>query len=164
MRTEIMKARAEFPDSESAKHWHCEGRIVSTWNSSSLLSFRASNQSYVGGAHGNYLTQAILLDLRAERVLTLDDIILPIQQPGFSELLTRAYKKANHIPVNERLRDHALFVDQLPAKLPLITAAGITVEYQPYEIASYATGTITVNLPRSVVRLILTRDVWGDAE
>ena len=164
MLADIAQARAEFPNAASVKQWNSDGSIVSTWSSSLLLSCRASNESYAGGAHGNSQTQAILLDLRAERVLTLDDIILPAQQPALSELLTMAYKKANNIPLNDRLRDHALHVDVLPAKLPFITAAGITVEYQPYEIAAYSAGTITVELPRQVVHPLLTRDVWAEAE
>ena len=164
MLADITEAREEFPDAASVKEWNSDGSIVTTWNSSLLLSCRASNQSYTGGAHGNSQTQAILLDLRAERVLTLDDIILPALQPTLSELLTAAYKKAKNIPEHDRLRDHALHVDVLPAKLPLITATGISVVYQPYEIAAYAAGTITVDLPRHVVRPLLTRDVWADVE
>jgi len=160
----ITAVRAEFPNAASATAWFSDSAIMTTWSTTALLSCRATNDHYTGGAHGNHQAIAIILDLGAQRILTLDDLIIPPNQPALSALLTQAYKQAHQISASDGLRLHGLNIDVLPVRLPIVTAAGNTVIYPPYDIASYAAGTIIVDLPRNLIRPLLTRDLWANAE
>jgi hypothetical protein len=61
----------------------------------------------------------------------------------------------------QRPSEHGLFVDELPPRLPLITASGIEVVYQPYDIGPWSTGTVRVALTRDQARPFLRRDPWA---
>jgi hypothetical protein len=160
----ILALRAEFPNNAISIHWFSDSSIETTWSSPTLLSFHATNLSYLGGAHENRSSLAIIIDVSKNRVLTLDDLIKPADQPAFSELLTELFKIKKRLPATANLREAGLLVEQLPAKLPLITAAGISVRYDPYEIAPYAFGSTTIDIPRLQISPFLSSDPWAEVK
>lgn len=162
MHEDILALRKEFPNNASAKHWYSDSIIETTWSTETLVCCHATNVRYTGGAHGNSDALALILDLKTNRVLSIDEVIEPQHQQAFSALLTARYKQQKRLPAEADLRDHGLEVDILPVRMPCITAAGISVIYPPYEVAPYAHGAITVSIARPDILPLLKFNPWAE--
>ncbi len=160
----ILALRKEFPNNASAKQWYSDSVIETTWHTDTFISLRARNVSFTGGAHSTSDMQAIIINLTANRIMTLTDIIDQNNHEALSALLTTQYKKRKNIPSEAKLRDHGLQIDVLPVRLPYFTDTGIAVTYPPYEIAPFAAGSITVNVPREEVVPLLKFNPWAGKE
>lgn len=152
--------KAAFPAAASLDGWFDDTVIRTTWCGGGLICLHREQTSFTGGAHGNVCHAALLVDALTIHALTLDDLIRREDQAAFALLVSDTWRAANGLSPQARLRDHQLSVDELPAKLPLITATGIEVVYQPYEVGPYSTGTVRVALTRTQARPFLRRDPW----
>ena len=111
---------------------------------------------YEGGAHGYYYTAVHTFDPTDGHEVTLDEIM----KEGYEEELLDAiaaglirYSKANGITELDRLQSDTgeLFI----SKNAVLNDSCITFIYNPYEIASYATGRIEVDITYEELKHIL---------
>jgi hypothetical protein len=70
--------------------WSFDATVHVSINGDSLLSLVAMNESFTGGAHGNYGIYFINLDPKTGKRITLSDLL----KPGYEEALTRAGEEA----------------------------------------------------------------------
>ena len=120
-------------------HWEskCECRIV--YSSKKSVSFKIESWSYTGGAHG--MPDTKVGTVRDGRILQLSDLPANIK--------TLWQKALNSHPEIKTIREYT----KSPGSEPQMTENfyldkdGIHFIYQPYEIASFATGTIDIFVP-----------------
>ena len=119
-----------------------------------ILEHAASN--YTGGAHDTYGMSYLNLDLAASKAWTLHDII-----PDTSSLqpLINAAARARFGLAEGSALDARLLVNEVPVTTNFyLNAGGLTFVYNPYDIASYADGVITLFIPYNKLLPLLTPD------
>jgi hypothetical protein len=101
-----------------------------------------------GGAHGNYGTAYINIDLAHNRVLELSDVIDTLAcRDLLSSLLEKKFRASYGVKKEEKLSEY-LFGDEIEFNDNFsLTSKGIRFNYNPYEIAAYAFGEISLYIP-----------------
>ncbi|WP_443939487.1 RsiV family protein [Pedobacter sp. MW01-1-1] len=101
---------------------------------------------FTGGAHGLHGTLLYCFDVKNKKQLALSDL-LKIEPNTLQKLVEQNFRKKYHIKPNEGLQI-LLFDNYLkPNKNFFFNANGISFLYNPYEVASYAVGDISVFIP-----------------
>ena len=119
--------------------------LMVCYKSSKLIVFASFFYSYTGGAHGNYSTDYIPVDLTANKRLVVGDILNKTGQAKLSELLAKSFRKQYNLKDNEPLTEGGLFDDKIePNSNFYVTSKGIGFCYNPYEIGPYAMGEINI--------------------
>ena len=123
-------------------------QMMIVYRSAKLIMLAHSNYAYTGGAHGNYGTTYIPLDVLNNKKLHLDDVVIPagkIQLPG---LLEKYFRQAYSLKKTDSLTEGGLFANTIePTDNFYITEKGIGFCYSPYEIGPYAMGGINIFIP-----------------
>lgn len=103
------------------------------------------NYTYTGGAHGTNVVSALNWDTRSQRVVTLNDMLLPQQAPAFWREAKVAHQKWLAIqPDAQSLVDGWPFdKTDVIALLP----TGLVLKYQPYALGPYSMGTPELVIP-----------------
>lgn len=156
-RTELAAAH---PDAASLAGWHRTVTVTTTW-SGPVISLQHEDRGFAGGNHGWLTLGVLLVDARTLQPLMPGELIAQADEPALSRLLTDVWRGQNGLRPEERPSAHGLFVDELPVRDPLITAAGIEMVYPPYDIGPWSTGTVRVALTREQARPFLRRDPWA---
>ena len=141
-----------------------EDTLSLTFASPRLVSARHDFYVNEGGAHGNYGTTTINLDLTSGRQITIRDMV---DEPG-AGVLTQWCKKqidaerktrvpdADDSPTDAKTRDATIAETVRDVKSWSIGAEQITVSFDPYAVGSYAEGAYSCSLPtRGVKELAL---------
>jgi hypothetical protein len=148
------------PTAASLDGWFDVAVISTTWAGGGLISLRFEHRTYAGGAHPSLDLKALVFDAMTLQPLALDDLISQEKQAAFADCVTAVYRADQRLAPGTDLHQMGLQVDVLPAILPLVEAAGLTVVYEPYEVGPWSLGTITVHLTRDQARPFLRRDPW----
>lgn len=148
------------PTASSLDGWFDVAAISTTWAGGGVISLRFEHRAYAGGAHPSLDLKALAFDAMTLRPLALDDLISQEKQAAFAECVTAVYRADQRLAPGADLHQTGLHVDALPAVLPLIEAAGLTVVYEPYEVGSWSLGVVTVHLTRDQARPFLRRNPW----
>jgi len=112
--------------------------------------------SYTGGAHGNYAHSYLNADLQRQQVWRLTDVVA--DTGALVPFLDAAARYRFRIAPDEPLGDR-LFVENNTISVTdvfFITPTGLGFVYNPYEIASYADGSVTLFLPYKRIVPFLT--------
>jgi len=128
--------------------------------SSGLLNIALNYHGYVGGAaHGFYGNWSLFFDPKTGKEIPLEDLF--IDREAFKQIAEVAFRKQyNILPngnINDSGDDYFWFKEdtfELPQNI-LIREDEVVLFYNPYEIASYASGTIIVEIPMRKVKKIL---------
>ena len=116
-----------------------------SYQSSKLLSLAMLDYSYIGGAHGNYGTSYLPLDLLHHKELTLKDILTATGIRQLRPLLELSFRRDKHLTSTESLKAGGLFENKIePNEDFYVTCKGLIFNYTPYEIASFADGEIQI--------------------
>ncbi len=110
---------------------------------------------YSGGAHGNYGLYSFNIDLSNGELITLKEIILPDKFYSLSEIAVQTLLSDFDA---ETLVDAGLFEDTLsilPEQDFFITPGHLVLQFDPYEIASYAMGEIQIKIPFEKIKELL---------
>jgi hypothetical protein len=109
-----------------------------------------SHYTYVdgGGAHGNYFTSFVCVDLVGQSVLNLNDVLDSAgAHKQLQKLLEEQLKNDRHMKKEDSLSG-ILFEDTMSLTNNIfLTGKGIGFCYNPYQIASYADGEIDIFIP-----------------
>jgi len=126
------------------------------YNHNQLLTLGFWNYEYAGGAHGNYATTLITLDLQSRKPWTFNDVFASSKHPSINIALDKAVRHKYQIPDNESLMT-VLTEETVPLTQNIgLTSQGILFYYAPYEIAPFAVGEIKLFIPFSEVSEALT--------
>lgn len=139
-------------DMDAAATWmsyeeQAEG--VVTFQESNFLSYQFKVFSYMGGAHGNTITANRVFDLGNQQVITLANLFSGESLAEVGTMLRQALATLNECESVEQLAQSGIFFsanDIEPTDNFLLDDKGLTWIYDPYEIAPYAYGPVTVAL------------------
>ena len=149
--------RREFPDAASAA-WYERRALVLHGDTLGLACFKYTRERYGGGAHPNTEVFYHCFDARSGRAVTLDSLVRPGMRAVLDSIGERAFRVARAIPEGQNLKDAMFTFEgnrfQLTDNVGF-GAAGMVVEFNPYEVAPYAAGPTSFTLPWSEVAPLL---------
>lgn len=120
-----------------------ETNMHAVLNNGKWLTIEISNFSYTGGAHGNYGTYYLTIDVKNQKRLTLEDVFKPGYESVLIPLLEKKvrehFEMESDTPLEEFLFENKISVTENFG----LVEDGILFDYPPYEIASYAAGEIS---------------------
>lgn len=134
-----------------------------TYNANDWLVLKNYDYSYMGGAHGNYVSTYKCIDLKNKKVWELGNIMIVDTNKLVNILETdirNQFGLDKTMPLTDRLLVEKVHI---PSTF-YITHTGIGFKYDTYEIASYADGEVEVFVPYSKIGDQLTpafRDRMG---
>lgn len=124
-----------------------EGTVA--FQEGNYLSYQFKVFSYMGGAHGNTTTVNRVFDLNSQQVITLSNLFSVDNLAEVGVLLRQALAVLNECETVEQLAQAGIFFsanDIEPTDNFMLDGKGLTWIYDPYEIAPYAYGPVTVSL------------------
>jgi hypothetical protein len=123
------------------------------YNDKSFLVIEKSHSSYTGGLHPNYSTTMICYDLKTRKLLRLKDILMP--GVNLSVVLETCFRKQYGLVKSQSLKE-ILFDDSIYENHNFFfNDKGIAFRYNPYEIAPYSEGEISVFVPFSMIKSMI---------
>lgn len=153
----------DIPDSDLVNTYSFNADETQTINivfqSSQLLTLASLVYSYTGGAHGNYGTSYLSIDLVNNKKLSLDDVLSGSGEKQLSRLLGKYFRKENNLKDTDALTEGGLFENKIePNNNFFVTGKGISFNYTPYEIGPYAMGEIVIFIPFTELSAYLQSD------
>jgi len=125
-----------------------ENDVLICYTSPNILSLVHQYYAFTGGAHGNYGSAYMVLDLKARKRLQLHDIISEEGKKALGKLLEKNFRLQQHLRPNHSLQDAGLFSNTIePTDNFYLTGKGIGFSYDPYEIGPYSSGQIDIFVP-----------------
>ncbi len=137
-----------FTEFSSAYSLSEDRKLLVAFESPALLTLASHAYAYTGGAHGNYGTTFICIDLAANKKIVLADVLTAAGIGRLGKELEKEFRLQAGLKPNENLSDAGLFDNKIePNDNFYLTTKGIGFSYMPYEIAPYAMGEISLFLP-----------------
>ena len=131
--------------------WESEGRYNVVYSSKDYVSFKIFEWSYTGGAHGN--SQTTVGTLKKGKILKLADLY---RSPREKKQLENLWKAAISLhfkkTFEERVKETGDVFMPFMTENFYLDGKGIHFIYDPYEIDSYAAGTIDIFVPWKMSR------------
>jgi hypothetical protein len=141
--TEMISTNVSFEG--ETDNWFSEMNGICVYNSKGIVDFYFSRYYYNGGAHGINGSTYICLDVKEKKVWRLQDV-LAVDIPKISALLEAEARKQFALKPTDTL-SFTLSVDTSPVTGSIIISdRGITFHYDPYDIACYAMGDVSLYL------------------
>ncbi len=132
--------------------------LLISYQSSKMVSLAMSVYSYTGGAHGNYGTNYLSLDLINKKALQLADILNTQGLKKLRPLLEKNFRKQYGLQPTDALIKGGLFDNKIePNKNFFVTGKGLSFAYNPYEIGPYAMDEIDIFIPFTDVKAYLQK-------
>jgi hypothetical protein len=129
------------------------------YQSSKLLTLASTTYSYTGGAHGNYGTGYLSIDLTGTKKLSLNDILTAAGKKQLGGLLEKYFRKEYNLKPTDPLSEGGLFEEKITATDNFfVTGKGIGFDYPPYEIGPFALGEIVIFIPFTELSANLQND------
>lgn len=146
----------DITEDESHMYNHEASRILSVvYNKKGFVILEEGNYQYMGGAHGMHGSTYTCLDVTGKKIWHLSDV-LTVDTSALSAILETEARHIFNIPAGEKLSER-LLVDTINVTDNFhFTSAGITFHYNPYEIASYADGEVSLFIPFNRLSAYLT--------
>ncbi len=162
----IQKSFAEFkanidtggPIDESAAYMFSQesnDKIWADYNQNGFVVLEFFTYQYMGGAHGNYGSSYLNVDMQLKKVWGMNDM-MHIDTLKLMSLLDEAAHREFQVSGDSDL-SISLMVDTIPiTNNCFFTHTGITFNYVPYEIACFADGEIQLFIPFTRLMDMLT--------
>jgi hypothetical protein len=124
---------------------------------SALLTIEYGGYSFTGGAHGSSFTGFINWNVKADKNVTLDDILIPDYRAELTKIAEQIFRKEEKLSDTSSLARDYFFKNN---KFALnnnysISPAGIRFIYNQYEIKPYAAGTTELLIPYSAIKTLM---------
>jgi hypothetical protein len=147
--------QADYQDASFMYNRDMTGRLLMTYVSQHLLVFSADSYELSGGAHGNFGTGHYVIDMRNEKLLTLQDIISDTL--ALQGLLEKNFRRIYKVPADQSLIEYGLFTNTIaPNDNFFLTQKCLGFTFNPYEIGPYAAGQIIIYIPINEFSHLLT--------
>jgi len=150
--SEIYKDCEDQP-SEYMINWDssCQGKFGESH--ASVISYYIESSAYSGGAHGIYGTVGSLFSLKDGSHITQDQYFIRGYEEKLTSLLIKYLRNClGESPISDNgdelgEDDDEIYPKPYPNDNIYFTQNGVVFTYQPYEIASYAEGQMTAEIP-----------------
>ncbi|MCR8560586.1 DUF3298 and DUF4163 domain-containing protein [Mucilaginibacter sp. BJC16-A38] len=124
---------------------------------SSLTTLEIGGYSYMGGAHPSSFTGFINWNTKADKIITLDDLIAPVNKAKLASIAEHIFRASEKLADTASLANNYFFKDN---KFALndnfsITPTGLRFLYNQYEIKPYAAGTTELIIPYAKIKSLL---------
>jgi hypothetical protein len=138
--------------------WEAEMEAQVNFTNRNLICIRLETYMYTGGAHGLGTVAFLNFDKITGEPLGNWEFFDDME--GFERLAEKKFRIQEHIPPNGNINTTGfMFEDDrfhLPENIGL-TKKGLLLLYNPYEIASYADGSISLTIPWNEAQTYLIR-------
>lgn len=140
---------------EASIEWLLRRTASVVYSDAQVTSCEVTNIGYLGGAHGFRERRLMTFDSQTGRRLELPDIIPDESLKILSRIVEAEFRKVRSIRPDQSLEDAGFFISS-GQDLPLgdnfvITADGLEIHYNPYEVAPYAWGETRLLVPREAI-------------
>ncbi|NHF58819.1 DUF3298 and DUF4163 domain-containing protein [Flavobacteriaceae bacterium TP-CH-4] len=152
------KMRDLFEDETTPWEAKIEGTI--TYEDTEHLTIEMNSYIFTGGAHGYSINQFLNFDKQKGR--ELENWELFKNQQDFEEFAETKFREQEAIPENASINHTGLMFERDSFYLPDnigFTEQGIKLLYNPYEVASYSDGAISLVLPFEEVKPYLANRI-----
>ena len=147
---------AEKPEHQS---WEMTLGLTPLSSTSKLFSLGVSFYSFTGGAHGNYGTLNLIFDIHTGDQITFGDIVSRENLSALTKLGEEQFRMDKEIAPDSSLHDAGYWFDKdefvLCSNVGL-TDSSLVFYYSPYEIAPYALGATTLEIPLTKCQSLLS--------
>lgn len=122
--------------------------IVVNGRKTELVQVFKNQYEFTGGAHGISSTLSMLFDRRTGEMVFFKDLVGPAIKKVTS-IVEKHFRKQRNIPARQSLKKAGYWFDKgfYIADNVRFDGTDIVVIYNPYEIAPYVFGTITIRIP-----------------
>ena len=129
--------------------WDFDYTLSPVYNRNDFFCYEVSSSEYTGGAHGMYSNRYYTIDLSNWKKIGLDDIFQPDSSDALSSILLNRLMKQLNVSSPDSLLELGYFdtEDIMATENFYLTDTGICWVYNPYEIACYATGQTSIEIP-----------------
>lgn len=143
-------------DSWYSYYQNMESRIQ--WYEGNLLTYRVDINEYTGGAHREYRSHFLNIDLSTIRLLKLDDLFKAGYAESLPGLLWEQLMADKKVSSRKELEDmgYGLTNDLTPAENFYMDHEGITFYYNIYEFTPYMLGPLEIKLPYAKLEGLLS--------
>lgn len=135
-----------FPDETIPWEARIEGKIA--FENKDLLTIELNSYIFTGGAHGYGSTRYLNFDKNKAKELSRDELFKNAEK--FESFVEGIFRTKQGIPEESPINSTGLMFEQDRFYLPEnigFTQEGLILLYNPYEVASYADGSIELTLP-----------------
>ena len=158
-------AREDAGQREDFSGYSTEYRVQILRADQKVFSFINEGYSYTGGAHGNGGVSGYSFDTETGEALLLSDVVT--DKESFTEYLISRLEEeyASEDMLLEGWQDQVRAETGQEESLSFgLTESGIRVYFSPYEIAPWAAGTITLDIPYEDEAAGLQKELFEGAE
>ena len=123
--------------------------------------YKVDNYEYSGGAHPNLYSHFLNYDVKTNRVLTYNDIFVENAEDALLNIITR-HLLGNYFAesLEELAEKSGIFTDQIfVSRNVFLTGDHIVFHYNPYDIAPWSEGIISVKVRVQELARFLTPEV-----
>ena len=142
-----LEANIDIYDGGHSFSWEMYASSYVNINSDGLLVYKADNYGYTGGAHGMGVSRFLVFDTQEMKQLSLRDIFETGYENELSKLLERKYRNEYYLGEEQSLKEAGLFENTIPPSDNFyLTHNSIGFYYNPYQLAPYSMGSVSINL------------------
>ncbi len=146
--TKYIESNKDLYDGGHSFNWEIITSSYVNINTNGFLVYRADNYAYTGGAHGMGISRFLVFDNMANKKLELNDIFDVGFEDELSKLLERKYRIEYYLGPEQSLTEAGLFENDIPPTANFhFTYNGMGFYYNPYELAPYSMGSISIIIP-----------------
>ncbi len=157
--TKYIESNIDIYDGGFSFNWEMLATSTINMNREGLLVYRADQYGYTGGAHGMGVSRFLVFDTDTMKQLSLGDIFTDGFEDELGRLLEKEYRARYFIGEEEALNEAGLFDDHIfPSENFFLTNNGMGFFYNPYELAPYSMGSITISLLYSDMHHLIKED------
>jgi len=130
-----------------------------------VIAVEVVSEGYLGGAHGFADKTLMTFDAHTGARLSVGDVVDESLRTTLSKIVEAEFRRTRNIPSSQSLQDAGFFI--LPGQeMPLsenfaLTARGLELQYNPYEVGPYSLGATRVVVPREAVEPLLIANLKG---
>mgnify|MGYP000047114988 CR=1 FL=1 len=144
--TGFRNLQEEFP--EELTGWEASVTGTKSYEDPSLLTLKLETYLFTGGAHGYGATRYLNFDKETGAELSGTELLNDPE--AFSEFAEKVFRKKYDIPEEAPINSTGFMFEENRFTLPEnigLSANALVLHYNPYEVASYADGSLILEIP-----------------
>jgi hypothetical protein len=150
----FQKLKQDFPDELTG--WEASFEGIKSYEDQKFLTLKLKTYVFSGGAHGYSATRYLNFDKKTGTEISGPDLLKDPE--GFAVYSEYLFRQQYDIPKEASINSSGFMFEEdrftLPENIGL-TAEGIVLHFNPYEVASYADGPLILTIPHEQALLYL---------
>jgi len=151
-----VEAQYGTDNAESHDWWYSETVNIKGFQGQGIVVERDLN-IYSGGAHPSRIKRYYVLDMEEQKQMIIDDLFASYQEEeGLRELIYNELRKYSKLERDQPLSEGIFFSNEPELTFNFfITDEGLSLHWDPYQIAPYSQGSIEIILPWELIRPLM---------